>query len=110
MSVTLTFDGLAVPLRALRLLAVDFGHLPAPRVLVSTIFPNQLELSFHGALTDFETWRETLEIAPDAVTYDEQGNGCTRVLSLTADYVGAELSLVAFADIPARVSAERRDP
>ena len=31
----LTLDGLAVPLRALRLLAADFGHLPAPDVRVS---------------------------------------------------------------------------
>ncbi|MFI8989419.1 hypothetical protein ACIG63_31210 [Streptomyces antimycoticus] len=110
LAVPLTLDELAVPLRALRLLAADFGHLPAPCTRVSTIYPNQLELSFHDTLTDFEAWREALGIAPDAVDCREQGGGCTRALSLTTDYVGAELRLVAYADVPAPATAAGRDP
>jgi hypothetical protein len=51
----MTLDDLTVPLRALRLLAVDFGHLPAPDVDVSRVFPEWLRLSFHG--TSGETGR-----------------------------------------------------
>ncbi|MFF7529635.1 hypothetical protein ACFZB2_11135 [Streptomyces bobili] len=97
----LTLDGLAVPLRVLRLLAVDFGHLPAPDVTVSTIYPNRLELTFHNSLTDFEVWREALGICADDVIYREQSIGRTRVLKAVADYAGAELELTGFGDIDA---------
>ncbi|MFE3215194.1 hypothetical protein [Streptomyces antimycoticus] len=105
MSEGLTLDELAVPLRALRLLAADLGHLPAPCTRVSTIYSNQLELSFYDDLTDFEAWREALGIAPDAVECREQGGGRTRALSLTTDYAGAELRLVAYADVPTPATA-----
>ncbi|ASQ96014.1 hypothetical protein [Streptomyces sp. 11-1-2] len=109
MNDALTLDELAVPLRALRLLAADFGHLPAPHAHVSTIYPNQLELSFHDGLTDFEAWRDALGIAPDAVECREQGGGQTRALSLTTDYAGAELLLVAYGDVLAPATAAGRD-
>ncbi|MFH0520270.1 hypothetical protein ACHBTE_24230 [Streptomyces sp. M41] len=99
MSEGLTLDGLVVALRSLRLLAVDFGHLPAPCVDVSTYFPDRLALSFHDDLAGFETWREALGIAPDAVSHRTQSDGRTRVLKATADYAGAALELTAFADI-----------
>ncbi|MFD5269871.1 hypothetical protein [Streptomyces sp. NPDC058335] len=103
----LTLDGLAVPLRVLRLLAVDFGHLPAPDVQVSTVYPNRLELTFHNRLADFELWREALGICADDVLYREQSNGRTRVLNTVTAYAGAELELTGFGDIdtPAAVSA-----
>ncbi|MEU0844291.1 hypothetical protein ABZ370_33115 [Streptomyces sp. NPDC005962] len=110
MSDTLTFEALAVPLRALRLLTEDFGHLPAPYAQVSPIYPNQLELSLHDGLNNFEAWREALGITPDAVNYGEQSGGRTRVLSLATDYAGAELHLIAYADIPDLAPAERRGP
>ena len=103
MSENLTLDDVAVPLRALRLLAVDFGHLPAPDVHVSTIYPEQLELTFYDDLTGFETWREALGIVPDAVTYREQGDGLTRVLRASVDHAGAVVQLTGYADVVAPV-------
>ncbi|MEU9795434.1 hypothetical protein AB0E27_33505 [Streptomyces sparsogenes] len=102
----LAFDDLAVPLRALRLLAADFGHLPAPTVSVSSIYPTRLELSFHSSLLDFEAWRDALGIAPDGVAYREHGDGRTRVLKASADYAGAALLLVGYGDIPAPAQVE----
>ncbi|MFC8200299.1 hypothetical protein ACFUTV_33645 [Streptomyces sp. NPDC057298] len=99
MSENLTLDDVAVPLRALRLLATDFGHLPAPSVQVSTIYPERLELTFYDDLPGFETWREALGIAPDTVTYREQSDGRTRVLRTSVDHAGAVLRLTAYADI-----------
>ncbi|MFJ9243049.1 hypothetical protein [Streptomyces sp. NPDC101776] len=103
MSDALTLDDLAVPLRVLRLLAVDFGHLPAPVVHVSTIYPEQLDLTFYDDLPGFEMWREALGITPDAVTYREQSNGRTRVLRASVDHAGATVQLTAYADIVAPV-------
>ncbi|MDG9707439.1 hypothetical protein [Streptomyces sp. DH10] len=98
MSENLTLDGLALPLRALRLLAVDFSHLPAPDVRMSPVFPDQLELSFHRGLPDFEVWREALDISPDAVVYREQSDGRTRVLKASADFADATLELTGYSD------------
>ncbi|MFJ9377710.1 hypothetical protein [Streptomyces sp. NPDC101455] len=103
MSDALTLNDLAVPLRVLRLLAMDFGHLPAPSVRVSTIYPDQLELTFYDDLPGFEVWREALGIAPDAVTYREQSDGQTRVLRATVGYEGAVVLLTGYADIVAPV-------
>ncbi|MGW1287771.1 hypothetical protein ACWD4N_29785 [Streptomyces sp. NPDC002586] len=105
MSDGLTLDDLSVPLRALRLLAVDFGHLAAPALKVNTIWPERLELSFHGDLADFEAWRDALGIASDAVEQRTQNGGRTRVLLASGEYAGAMLELVAFADVPAAAPA-----
>ncbi|MGW2326386.1 hypothetical protein ACWC5C_11525 [Streptomyces sp. NPDC001700] len=99
----LTLDDLAVPLRVLRLLTTDFGHLPAPEIHVSTIYPDRLELRFHDDLSGFETWRDALGIAPDHVDYREQSSGRTRVLKASTDYAGAELELTGFSDVPVLV-------
>jgi hypothetical protein len=101
MSEDLTLDDLSVPLRALRLLAVDFGRLPAPALRVGSVYPDRLELSFHDDLAGFEVWREALGVTPDAVAHSTQSNGETRVLKATADFAGAVLVLTGFADIPA---------
>lgn len=101
MSEGLTLDDLAVPLRALRLLAADFGHLPAPSVEVSTIYPGRLKLTFFDDLSGFEAWRDALGIAPDAVTYREQSDGRTRVLKATAERAGAGVDLVGYGDVTA---------
>ncbi|TRO57628.1 hypothetical protein [Streptomyces sp. IB201691-2A2] len=105
MSENLTLDDVAVPLRTLRLLAADFGHLPAPDVHVSTTYPERLELAFHDDLPGFETWREALGIVPDAVTYREQGDGRTRVLRASVEHAGAVVRLTGFADVVAPVLA-----
>ncbi|MFF4347876.1 hypothetical protein [Streptomyces sp. NPDC001530] len=101
MSEGLALDDLAVPLRALRLLVADFGHLPAPSVEVSTIYPDRLKLTFFDNLSGFEAWRDALGIAPDAVDYREQSDGRTRVLKATADHAGSGLDLVGYGDITA---------
>ena len=103
MSENLTLDDLAVPLRALRLLAGNFGHLPAPDVHVSTIYPEQLELTFYDDLSGFEMWREALGITPDTVTYREQGAGSTGVLRASVDHAGATVQLRGYADVVAPV-------
>ncbi|SEE74905.1 hypothetical protein [Streptomyces sp. Ag109_O5-10] len=95
-----TLDCLAVPLRVLRLLAVDFGHLPAPDIDVSPLYPNRLQLRFHDDLAHFETWRDALGITPDDVAYGEQ-SGDTSVLKASVDYAGAVLELTGFGDLPA---------
>ncbi|MYX27351.1 hypothetical protein GTY75_11930 [Streptomyces sp. SID8381] len=101
----MTLDDLTVCLRALRLLAVDFGHLPAPDVDVSTVFPERLRLSFHDAscasLAAFEQWRTALGIAPDTVEARTQSEGRTRVLAAEASFTGAVVMLTAYADQPA---------
>jgi len=99
MSENLTLDDVTVPLRTLRLLASDFGHLPAPTVSISPIYPERLELAFHDDLPGFEMWREALGIVPDAVTYREQSDGRTRVLRASVDHAGAVVRLTAYADI-----------
>lgn len=99
----LTLDDLAVPLRVLRLLAADFGHLAAPEIFVSTIYPDRLELRFHDDLCAFEAWRDALGIVPDDVDYHEQFSGRTRVLKASAAYAGAVLELTGYSDVPAPV-------
>jgi len=99
MSEGLTLDDLSVSLRALRLLAVDFGHLPAPVVNVTDVYPNRLKLSFHDGLDAFESWREALGIAPAAVTHGTQNGARTRVLKTSVEYAGATLELTGFAEI-----------
>ncbi|WP_217197067.1 hypothetical protein [Streptomyces buecherae] len=101
-----TVKELATPLCALRLLATDFTHLPAPNIGVSTIFPGRLELSFHGDAEDlggfaaFETWRQALGVEPDAVEFSVQSGGRTHVLSAYAEFAGASVRLVAYGPGP----------
>ncbi|MEW2114563.1 hypothetical protein AB0945_05115 [Streptomyces sp. NPDC005474] len=106
MSETLTLDGMAVALRALRVLAVDFGHLPAPDVDVSTFCPDRLRLRFHDNMSAFEAWRAALGVDPDTVVYSEQSAGLTRVLKTTADFAGAVLELTGYGDVHVPAVAE----
>lgn len=100
MSGMLTLDGMAAPLRVLRLLAVDFGHLPAPSVDLSNVYPERLTLRFHDGLHAFETWREALAVPAEDVTHRVQGHGTTRVLEASAVYAGAEVHLYGYSDGP----------
>ncbi|MFH9671244.1 hypothetical protein ACH4L5_02990 [Streptomyces sp. NPDC017405] len=97
----LTVNDLVAPLRVLRLLAADFGHLPAPSVHVTPLYPGRLELAFHDDLAGFEGWRDALGICPDAVVHGTQSAGRTRVLRASCEYAGADLELVAYAQVPA---------
>ncbi|MGV9251815.1 hypothetical protein [Streptomyces sp. NPDC003697] len=100
----MTLDDLTVPLRALRLLAVDFPHLPAPDVDLSTLYPDRLRLIFHDtsceSLAAFEQWRTALRIAPEAVDTRTQSDGRTRVLAAEGSFAGAVIVLTAYADQP----------
>ncbi|MER5399244.1 hypothetical protein [Streptomyces sp. NPDC002599] len=96
---TLALDDLAAPLRALRLLAMDFGHLVAPSVAVSTIYPDRLELTFYSSLTDFEVWRQALGICPDTVIYREQNASRTHWLTASTEFAGTTLELTGYGDI-----------
>ena len=101
MSEKLTLDDLAAPLRAVRLLTVDYAGLPAPTVAVSVIYPDVLELSFHRDPVHFEVWREALGIGPDGVRCDVfDGYVSMRVVT---EYAGARVELVGYADVPAVV-------
>lgn len=101
MSELLTLDGLAAPLRVLRVLAADFGHLPAPDVDLTRIYPDRLTLRFHEGLHTFEAWREALAVPPEKVTHRLQSDGTTLVLKASTDYAGAELHLHGYTDVPA---------
>lgn len=99
MNDTLTLNGLAVPLQALRLLAMDFPHLPAPDVDISPLDAERLRLSFHAGLDVFEAWREALDVPPETVTHRVQGGGGTHVLKASAVYAGACVDLVGSTDV-----------
>ncbi|WP_263168147.1 hypothetical protein [Streptomyces sp. SCSIO ZS0520] len=96
MSKTLTLDGLAQSMRALRRIALDFGDLPAPMVSISAVYPNQLHLSLHDNLGAFEPWRAALGIAHDDIDFHTQSTGDTWVLDASIDFAGATVRLTAF--------------
>ncbi|MGJ5898483.1 hypothetical protein ACSCBZ_42040 [Streptomyces niveiscabiei] len=97
MNGAMTLDGLAAPLRAVRLLALDYAELPAPTIGVSAIYPERLELSLHNSPADFEAWREVLGITPDGVTYREFDGYVS--MSASVEYAGALLKLIGYADL-----------
>jgi hypothetical protein len=101
MNELLTLDALPAPLRVLRLLAADFGHLPAPDVDLSRLYPERLTLRFHEGLHAFEAWRDALAVPPEQVTHKTQSAGATRVLTASTDYAGAEVHLHGYTDVPA---------
>jgi hypothetical protein len=112
--VTVSMADLLGPLNAVRLLAGDFPHLPAPCVDFSTVYPDRVRLAWHdslyesavpGAFVSFERWRAALGIAVDAVTYGTQSAGCTGVLKACGTYGGIRLDLVAYSEVPARDTA-----
>ncbi|MFE0509227.1 hypothetical protein [Streptomyces sp. NPDC058964] len=105
MSTILTLDALSAPLRALRLLALDFPDLPAPVVDVSAVYPDRLSLSVHemqGGCTAFEAWRAALGIAVDAVDFHVQCDDRTGVLSAQTKYGGADIELTGYMQVPDR--------
>ncbi|GGR39246.1 hypothetical protein [Streptomyces netropsis] len=101
-------SALSAPLLVLRLFSAEFAHLPAPALGVSTIFPDRLELSFHGDFAGFEAWRDALQILPSSVSYHEHSGGRTRVLTAETDYGGARVHLIGFAQMPGGDGARSR--
>ncbi|WP_329208350.1 hypothetical protein OG257_16055 [Streptomyces sp. NBC_00683] len=74
---TRTVNGLAAAVAALASLVERFPELPAADVGLSTIYPNRLDLSFHGDLgkKHFEAWRSALGISHALVSRDEEIGG-----------------------------------
>ncbi|MFF3557089.1 hypothetical protein ACFYXL_27180 [Streptomyces tsukubensis] len=98
---TLPLTDLSVPLMALRLLGSEFAHLPAPCVSVTPIYPDRLELSFHGGgFAAFEVWRDALNLAPDDVVHHVQSDGRTGVLTVHGLFAGARIELAGYAPVP----------
>ncbi|MFC5197710.1 hypothetical protein [Streptomyces kaempferi] len=104
MTDVLTLDALSAPLRALRLLTLDFPDLPAPVIDLSSIYPDRLALSFHpsqGGFTGFEAWRAALGIDPGAVDFNVQCDHRTGVLTAQTEYGGADIELTGYTEVPA---------
>ncbi|WP_410535460.1 hypothetical protein [Streptomyces sp. KL2] len=101
----LSLRELGAPLRALRLLATEHPHLPAPCVTVTDVYPDRLELALHDDLAAYEAWREALGIAPGSVACGEQSGGRTRVLTASVDYAGARVRLVGYSRTAATAGA-----
>ncbi|MGY4968478.1 hypothetical protein ACWGCC_04505 [Streptomyces nigrescens] len=105
---TPTLSALGAPLLVLRMFSAEYPHLPAPRLDVSTIYPDLLTLSFHNDLAGFEAWRDALGIAAESVSHHVQCDGRTRVLEAKADYAGARLHLVGYTKIPTTEAVRSR--
>ncbi|MEU3066071.1 hypothetical protein ABZ712_03950 [Streptomyces sp. NPDC006906] len=99
-----TMSGLSAAVTVLASLMSRFPDLPAVDVHVSTVFPDQVEMSAHNDLAAFESWREALGIDPWAVVHRVQSRGTTRVLDAQTVFTGIRLRLVGYAEIPAPVA------
>lgn len=99
-----TMSGLSAAVTVLASLMTRFPDLPAVDVHVSTIFPDQVELSAHNDLGAFEAWREALGIDPGAVVHKIQSRGTTRVLDAHAVFTGIRLRLVGYSEISTLVA------
>ncbi|KOU81328.1 hypothetical protein ADK94_26810 [Streptomyces sp. XY593] len=108
MRAPLTLASLGAPLTALRKLADEYGHLPAPSVSVSTLYPDTLVLTFYDDLAGFETWREALAIPSRNVSHDVQSRGRTRVLEAKTGHADGVVKLVGYASIPTVEEARSR--
>ncbi|MEU3078634.1 hypothetical protein [Streptomyces laurentii] len=104
----LTLAGMSAPLNALQEAAGRFPRLPAPTVSISTVCPDQLDLSFHSdvfsaaeSFAAFEAWREALGLDPMSVVHCVHADGRTEVLRVHGGFAGADVRLVAFAPVPA---------
>ncbi|MFI1948806.1 hypothetical protein ACH46F_33775 [Streptomyces virginiae] len=96
------------PLLVLGVFAGHFWHLPAPTVSVSSVYPDRLDLDFFDAPADFEAWREALGIDPQLISEHVQRSGGNRVLTVDAEWGGAQLRLRSFALVPASVEERSR--
>ena len=105
----LTLNALTGPLGVLRLLAVDFPHLPAPNVDVTPLYPKVLRLALYATTCDsfaaFEQWRHALTIETGDVDFHVQVNGRTAVLDGHGTYGGVVIELTAFAAVPSADTA-----
>ncbi|MFD7837762.1 hypothetical protein [Streptomyces sp. NPDC059761] len=89
------------PLEVLGLFAIEYPHLSAPCVNITTIYPDRLELAFHGDVAGFEGWCEALDISPGLVHHSVQSDHRTAVRKVELDYAGICLRLISYTPIPA---------
>ncbi|MFG3410194.1 hypothetical protein [Streptomyces sp. NPDC048142] len=94
-----TMGGLSAAVAVLASLMARFPDLPAVDVHVSTVYPDQLELSAHSGLTAFEAWREALGIDPWSVVHGVQSGGTTHRLNAHTVFTGVRLCLVGYSEI-----------
>lgn len=80
-----------------------FPHLPAAQIGVSHVYPDQVEISLHESLADFEAWREALGILPDAVSRKDLATE-QQHLGATGRFAGAAVVLNGFAPQLAEVA------
>jgi hypothetical protein len=92
---------LSRPLAVLQELGATFSMLPAPGIDINDVYPNQISLSFHKGLDDFEAWREALGIDPTAVRQSTQSGDMTLVLRAFATRDDVTIELTAYAPNPA---------
>jgi hypothetical protein len=86
------------------LLVNNHPHLPAPVIRFQRFSGEDgavargVQLSLHDNLSEFEQWRQALDIDPDTVEHAESvGTGW---LHVTSSYADAPVELVGYYDLP----------
>ncbi|MFF4847023.1 hypothetical protein [Streptomyces sp. NPDC001194] len=87
------------PFEVLALFAIEYPHLSAPCVNITTVYPDRLELAFHNDVPGFEAWCAALDISPGRVHHSVQSDHRTAVRKVELDYVGARLRLISYAPL-----------
>jgi hypothetical protein len=94
-------------LTALARVVAAFPDLPAPEWNVSRVDPEQVDISLHDDLGDFEAWRTVLGIGPDDITYRAQSSAT--VLTAKIQWGEASVNLVGYGPLPLH-DVERGEP
>lgn len=87
------------PLEVLSLFAIEYPHLSAPCVNITTIYPDRLELAFRDNAIGFEGWCAALDISPELVHHSVHDGHRTAVRKVELDYAGACLRLISYAPL-----------
>lgn len=72
----------------------NFGHLPAADIQLGTVYLDQVRISVHDGLGDFETWREALGLSAEEVEHRELPSSMS--LAVSGAYAGAAVQLIGF--------------
>ncbi|MET7791788.1 hypothetical protein ABZS93_35205 [Streptomyces sp900116325] len=91
-----SMNRLATAVAMLASLVERFPDLPAADAAVSTIFPDRLNLSFHGDLGKFEAWRSALDISHTLVSREEEIGGPLMWLNAETVLVGVTVRLTGY--------------
>ncbi|NUP47243.1 MAG: hypothetical protein HOW97_08005 [Catenulispora sp.] len=94
-------------LAVLAQIGAAFPHLPGAVFNVSRLDLDEVTVSLHDDLGDFEAWRIALGVPASAVGYRTQpGN---TVLTATVEWGGGTVELVGYGPLPQR-DVERGEP